>query len=411
MKNPARVVLAGAAAGVTMLATGCSALPAWPSSSTPDPVVIGVDLNLTGRGPEPGPVFHDALQLQLDQLNQLNAQSAAGAAQLALEVHDNRGDAGTSAANLAELAADPAVAAIITAGCPQCVIDTAGALTVPVISLDSLAAVAAPADQRRWVFRLGPNAGDNADALSLAMAGAGAETVGLITVADPYGDEGRQWVTDAADRDGLAVVVEARVSPGDEESVSAAAQTVAGWQPPPDAFATQEPTEEPGGEPTAGPDAVVVWAYAPLAASVATGLREAGYDRPLFVDMVGADDLFLTGEATAFDGATLVFTNTPVADQRIASSPALAARQTWMLDYAARYGTYHLHSSWGADALLVLADAIRRAGGADRAAIRDRLESTRMDGRTGQLRFSGDQHSGLSPGALVTLTASGDRWQ
>jgi branched-chain amino acid transport system substrate-binding protein len=156
---------------------------------------------------------------------------------------------------------------------------------------------------------------------------------------------------------------------------------------------------------------VVIWAYAPLAAGVATGLREAGYEGQLFVDMVGADDLFLTGEATAFEGATLVFTNTPVADQRIASSPALAARQAWVLDYAARYGTYHLHSSWGADALLILADAIRRAGGADRAVIRDRIESTRMDGRTGQLRFSGDQHSGLSPGALVTLTASGDRWQ
>jgi branched-chain amino acid transport system substrate-binding protein len=283
------------------------------------------------------------------------------------------------------------------------VIDTADALAVPVISLDSLEAVAEPAAERRWVFRLGPNAGDNADALSLAMAGAGVETVGLVTVADPYGDEGRRWITDAADRDGLSVAVAAQVSPGDEESVSAAAQAVAGWRPPPEPFATEPPV--------AGPDAVVIWAYAPLAAGVATGLREAGYEGQLFVDMVGADDLFLTGEATAFEGATLVFTNTPVADQRIASSPALAARQAWVLDYAARYGTYHLHSSWGADALLVLADAIRRAGGADRAVIRDRIESTRMDGRTGQLRFSGDQHSGLSPGALVTLTASGDRWQ
>lgn len=404
-RRTARGAIAGTVAAVTMLGTGCGAVPAW-QSSTPDAVVIGVDLNLTGRGPQPGPVFHNALQLQLEQLN---GQDPAGAPRLALDVRDNRGDAGTSAANLAELAADPAVAAIITAGCAQCVIDAAGTLTLPVISLDTVGAVAAPAADRHWVFRIGPNAGDNADALSLAMARSGAETVGLVTVADPYGDEGQQWITDAAERDGLTVVTEQQVSIGDEESLAAATQAVAGWQPPPDPAGTGgTPETEPAGT---GPDAVVVWVYAPVAAGIAAGLREAGYDGPLFADMVAADDLFLAGDATAFDGATLVFTNTPVADQRIASSPALAARQTWMLDYAARYGTYHLHSSWGADALLVLADAIGRAGGADRTAIRDRIESTRMDGRTGQLRFSGDQHSGLSPGALVTLTASGERWQ
>ena len=92
------------------------------------------------------------------------------------------------------------------------------------------------------------------------------------------------------------------------------------------------------------------------------------------------------------------------------ASPAAAARQEWVFAYVSRYGGYQLPSTWAADALLVLADAIERAGRADRVEVRDHLESTRIDGITGPVRFTAEQHSGLA-GGLVILTATGDRWQ
>lgn len=393
----AHPALAVVTVAVSLLPAGCSGIGAW---SSPAPVIVGVDLNLTGRGP--GVVFDNGLRLALEQVN----EQLAGQRRLQLRVLDNRGDEDISAQNLTRLSADPHVAAIITAGCAACVIEAADTLTVPVISLDGSEAVAAPAAERRWIFRLGPNAGDNADVLSLAMARAGIETIGVIAVKDAYGEEGLRWVRDAAGRDRLDVVAAPRVRAGDEASVTAAARAIAQWQPPPDPF-TPTTEDRDGG----GPDAVVLWTYAPQAAEVAAALRDAGYTGRLFLDMVAADQLFLSGVAAAFDGATLVFTATPVADQRIASSPALAARQAWLLAYVSRYDTYDLHSTWAADALLVLADAIKRTDTIERAAVRDRLESTRLDGMTGPIRLTGDQHSALSPHALVTLTATGDRWQ
>jgi branched-chain amino acid transport system substrate-binding protein len=389
--------------GLLLATAGCGAVRAW-LAPVPVPVaVIGVDLDLTG--PAPGVGYGNGLRLAVELVN---TQRLAGGHHIELRMLDNRGDAATSAHNLVTLAADPQVVAIITAGCAQCVIDTAGELAVPVIALAGEEEVAAPADQRRWVFRLGPTAADDADVLSQAMARHGVSTVGVIATVDPYGQEGLRWVRDAAVRDGLEVVATAELDPSaGEVAVAEAARVVASWQPPSDPLVLPA-ADQPE---STGPHAVVIWVPASQATAVAGALRGAGYTGRFFVDMVAADELFLTGTESVWAGATLVFTTTAVADQRIASSPAAAARQEWVLSYVSRYQTYHLHSSFAADALLVIAAAIARGGIISRAGIRDRIESTRLDGITGPIRFTADQHCGLSPAALLTLTATAERWQ
>lgn len=359
------------ALAATSLLAGCGLLPA----DSPGPVVIGVDLNISGRGSHLGTVFAGALRLQAERLDRSD---------LRLRIADNYGDPRVAALNLAAFAADPDVAAIVTAGCPECL---AQDLSVPVISLDATEQVAAPAAERRWVFKVGPNPGDHADLLSQEMAAAGVRTVGVIAADDLHGQEGRQWLTDAADRDALTVVLDQTLRTA-EERTGAVARTVA-----------------------AAPEAVVIWLAAPLAAEVATALRQAGYPGRLYLGPLAVDEVFLTGQAAGFDGATIVFTSTMVSDTLIATTPAAAARQRWWNDYVARFGTYHVHSSWAGDALLVLAHALDRAGGNHRARLREKLESTRIDGLTGLVRFTPDQHSGLHPSSLAILTAAGDRWR
>jgi branched-chain amino acid transport system substrate-binding protein len=385
-----------AALTTALLAAGCAAIPGW--QREPERVVIGVDLNLTGRGNEFGTVFRDALRLQVERLNERG--QIGGGRRLQLEVLDNRGIPEAAAANLTELLADPSVAAIITAGCPACLAEPAPELTAPVISLDAEATVAAPAIERRWVFRIGPDAAAAADALSAEMAQAGVETVAVIAADDPYGDEGLAAIAEGAGRDGLTIAERPRIAVGQADSITAAAARVAAWRPALDPFA-------PPAEPATGPDAVAVWAPAPHAAVVVRTLRDTGYPGPIYLDMLAADQLFLGQD---LGEATLVFTPTLVADTVIATSPAVSERRRWFADYLSRYGTYHAHSSFAADALLVLADALRRTGTVDRATIRDKVESTLLDGLTGQIRFTGDQHSGLHPSSLTILTASDSRW-
>jgi len=399
LRNAARAGAATTAAVLLAVSgAGCGVVGSWstPAVST---LVVGVDLDLTGHGP--GVIYHNGLSLAADLVD----EQLADQWRVELRVLDNRGDPTTSAENLATLAADPQVSVVVTAGCPRCVIDAAAELTVPVISLEGWEEVAAPVAERRWVFRLGPSAADNADALSLAMADQGVQTLGLFASSDPYGREGMGSLSDAAAREGLEVVVTADLG-GDEDSVAAAAAEMAAWTPPPDPFDQFNPASELAGS---GPDAVVLWLPPHLSSAAAAALRDEGYEGQLYLDMASVDELFVTEAGLA--GARLVATGTAVADQRIASSPAAAARREWVQTYASRYETYHLHSAFAADALLVVADAVARAGTTDPTQLRTRIESTRIDGLSGPIRFTGDQHSGLSASALIVLTASGDRWQ
>ena len=107
----------------------------------------------------------------------------------------------------------------------------------------------------------------------------------------------------------------------------------------------------------------------------------------------------------------MIFTETLVIDNVIATSPAKAARQTWFNDYTAKAGTYHAYSSFAADAVQIIVEAINQFDSTDRLAVRDAIEGTQIDGLSGPIRIRVENHSGLSPQALVTVVAQGDRWR
>lgn len=404
---PRAATAAGAA--VIMLVSGCGAVT---GEAGPGTLVIGADLALTGRGSALGTIYQDALQLRVEQVNQ---QGLLGERRLELDVRDNRSDAGTSGLNITSLAEEPDVSVIVTGGCGACAVagaESANQQGVPLIGLAGADAVAEPVEERRYVFKLGPNADHNAAALAAELAGTEAEvaSIGLVAGTGAYADDGVQEMTDAADRANIQVPVTARVSE-DEASLQDAADQVVAYQPELDPeLDPVDPVE--GEEPQVGPDAVVVWADAALADAVARDLRAAGYEGPLFLDAVAVDDLFLSGPAgEALEGATLIFTESLVIDTVIATSPAKAARKNWFNTYSARFGTFHPFSSFAADAVDLVVRAVNRLGSADRNALRDGFEQTQMDGISGPLRITPDNHSGLTSLGLVPLVAREDRWQ
>ena len=395
-------VAAGAAAA--MLLAGCGPLVAGSEVET---VLIGVDLELTGGGEALGAVYRQALELRVEQVNQ---QELLGNRRLEVEIRDNRSDPATSAQNIVDFADEVDVDVIITGGCGPCVAASAPEAEQRGVPLVSLAAVdpATPAEERRFLFKVGPNAEDNAAALVAELTRSGdVSTVGLVATDDEYGEAGVDAFADAADRAGLDLVVTPRVDPAaGEEALAGPAGEVANWTPPDQFIPPGQAPEE------AGPDATVLWLAAPLAERFAVALRDAGYDEPLFLDPLAADQLFLSGSAgDALAGATLIFTETLVMDTVLATSPAKAERKAWFNTYSARYGTYHAQSSFAADAVQLILEVVDQLEEVEREAIRDAMERTQLDGISGPLRITPDNHSALTSVALVPLVASDDRWQ
>jgi branched-chain amino acid transport system substrate-binding protein len=213
--------------------------------------------------------------------------------------------------------------------------------------------------------------------------------VGLLTTEDAYGADGESTLT--------AELKKTSVQMRGQETFKA----------------TDTDLSQPVQRVVAGkPDALILWAYPNQASLAAVSAHEAGYTGKLLFDAAAAGDLFLTGQAAAAtNNAIMISTQTMAIDDIIANTPAKAARKQWFRDYTSRYGSYYGYASYAADAIQMLADAVETTGDTNRDRIRDVLETTRIDGLSGPIRITPDNHSGLMPQGLSVLVARSGRWR
>lgn len=374
------------AVAALLLAGGCQATPA-----AADEVVIGADLELSGPGAGIGKVYAQALQLRVEQVNH---DGLIGNRKLTLVIRDNRSDAATSAGNISTFAADPSVRALITGSCGECIVNAAKAVNeakIPTIALARPSNVSAPVKDRKYIFKLAPNADDDATVLVTELAAGALLRVAVVGPQDAAGNETVEALTSKFAKAGVSAVGTEKLGAGANDATAVAAR-----------IAAKDPA----------PQAVVILVASPSSAQLAKALRAEGYTGRLMFGSGAADSLFLTGDtAAALDGASLVFTPTLVSDDIIATSPAKASRVAWFRDYLSTYGTYAAYASFAADALGLVVEAVNRTNSTDRDTLRAAIETTRFDGLSGPIRLTPDNHSGLMPQAMTLLVATNGRWR
>lgn len=381
-----------AALASAVLATTLTGCQSGEEQQDTAPIVIAADLELSGASAPLGKVYQRALELKVEQLN---ASGALGGRKIELKVKDNRSDAAESLRNINDFSNDSRVTAVIMGGCNECAVGAArtiGEKRIPTIALASASAVTEPVAERKYVFKLAPNAADTAAALTAELTRQGIRKVAVLHSGDDYGQEGRTALDREFDKAGIRLVRAEAVRPTDTDVSGQMSQLLA-----------------------KKPKALVIWTPPEQAALAADAARQERFTGSLFLDAAAAGDLFLGASAKSTEQATLIFTQTMVIDDVIATTPAKAARRQWFQDYTARFGGYHGFSSFAADAVQLIADAELRSGGeagkANRDNLRDVLETSQLDGLSGPIRITPDNHSGLMPQALTALVARGGRWR
>ncbi len=348
-------------------------------------VLVGADLSLHGAGAATGRVLDGALRLQVRSLND---QDAVPHVRFALAVRDNRSDPATSTANIRAFQQDRTVVAAVTGGCDDCLTATApliGAGSLPVVSLSPVDLPAGTAGQGSPLFKLAPNAGDDAAALVRLLLGGHTHRAALVAGPGRY-----------AAQVSAAIRQEARsrhLSLADTTRLTGATGTVAG--------------HVLGAGPSS-PDAVLVVASPGSAASMVGSLRQQGFRGTVALDAAAVSDLFLSDDR--LNGCYLVFPAILAMDDQVASTPAKAVQRQWFDDYTSRYGGYSAVSGFAGDALSVIADAALAAGATDRGKLQAAIETIQFDGLSGPVRFTPDTHSALTPQALSTLRVANRRW-
>lgn len=387
MRFPRRATTSAVA--LTMLGAtlaACTSDDDEPAAATE--VVIGADL-ASNSGVDTA--YARALQLKVAQIN---ASGTLGDRQLVLRILDNRADPTSSLRNISTLADDPSVAAIVTGSCGRCTVEAVKTINdkrIPTIALATTDQVATPVEDRRFVFKLAPNSADSITALvaELRRPEAGkTEKVGVLHTQDAYGDEANKRMTEQLRAAGIDLSGTASIKPTATD-ITQAVGTLADGEP----------------------DALMVLVGPEQAGLAATAARAAGFTGRLYFDAAAAGDLFISQEASkATENATMIFTQTLAIDDVVATTPAKAARKQWFRDYTSRYGSYSGVAAFAADAADLIADGVTQAG-TDRTRIRDILETSQIDGLSGPIRITPDNHSGLMPQALTLLVARSGRWR
>lgn len=154
----------------------------------------------------------------------------------------------------------------------------------------------------------------------------------------------------------------------------------------------------------APPDMLYVASLPDDVAPIVTQFRHAGFSQPIF----GGDSYDTASLLELGDQADGVYYTTHAL--LVADSPDEKVRR-FVLDYTAAYGhpPENAFAGLGYDTVMMLADAIRRAGSASRAAILAELPSTTdLVGVTGSIRYEGDNHIPNKSVSVVRI-AGGNR--
>jgi branched-chain amino acid transport system substrate-binding protein len=158
--------------------------------------------------------------------------------------------------------------------------------------------------------------------------------------------------------------------------------------------------------------AVVNWSIVPAQSLVAKNMKQIGLDVPLFQSHGFGNIKYVQAGGEAANGTIFPCGRLLVAESLPGSNPQKKVLMSYKQDYEKRYkedaSTFGGHAY---DALLILTEAIKKAGSADPAKVRDAIENLKgVVGTGGIFSFSPQDHNGLNQDAFEMLTVKNGKF-
>lgn len=257
---------------------------------------------------------------------------------------------------------------------------------IPLISCAAGIGITQPV--KPWVFKTAQS-----DVLAVAaiykdMQRAGIRRIGILTVANAFGESGAQQLKAQASDVGIEIVL--AESFGAQDTDMTAQLTKLRSQ---------------------NPDALVCWGTNPGPAVVAKNARQMNLGMPLYQSHGVASPKFIELAGEAAEGLRLPTGKILVADLLPADDPQKAVLQEYIRTYEARYKQpVSGFGGYAYDAVELLVKALAGSGG-DKQKIRQNLEQIQGHvGISGIFNFSASDHNGLGPEAFVMVKITNGTW-
>ena len=349
---------------------------------------IGSVLSLTGPAAFLGDPELKTLNLYIERVN---AGGGVLGHKLELVHYDDGSDASKANTFAKRLLEHDKVQFIIggtTTGSTMAMVPLIEKAGVPFISMAGGVAIVEPV--KKWVFKTPHTDRMAAEKVFEDMRKKGLSKVGLLSETSGFGQSGRKEAQGVAAKYGITLVADETYGPKDTDM-------------------TAQLTKIRGVD---GLQVVFVIGLGQGPAIVTRNYQQLGIKVPLYHAHGVASDEFIKLAGSAAEGVRLPAAALIVAKQLPNSDPQKAVVTAYDKAYRERYkedvSTFGGHAY---DALMILTDAIKRAGGTDPAKVRDAIEQTRgYMGTGGLVNLSATDHLGLDLTAVRMLEIRNGDW-
>ena len=357
------------------------------SALAQEPIRIGAFLSVTG----PASFLGDPEQKTLEMLiERINAEGGVLGRKLQLVSYDDGGDAEKARTFAKRLLEQDRVDAIVggsTTGATMAAVPLVEAAQTPFISLAGAVVIIEPT--KKWVFKTPHTDRMACEKIFADMQGRKLSKLALISGAGGFDKSMRGECLKVAPKFGIEVIADETYGASDNDMTAQLTKIRA-----------------------SGAQAVLNAGFGQGPAIVTRNYRQVGLTLPLYQSHGVASMEYVKLSGPAAEGVRLPAAALLVPDLLAANDPQKAVVTAYKRDYETRFksdvSTFGGHAY---DGLMLIVDAIKRAGSTDKAKVRDALEATKgYVGTAGVVNMSATDHMGLDLSAFVMLEVKGGTW-
>ncbi len=351
-------------------------------------VKIGSSLSVTGPASFLGDPEKKTLEIYVDEINK---QGGVNGQKLELVVYDDGGDANAARTFATRLVEDDKVVAMIggtTTGATMAMIPVFEEAQVPFISLAGGIPIVEPV--RKWVFKTPHTDKMACEKVFADLKKRNLTTIAIISGTDAFGKSMRDQCVKVAPAAGITIAHEETYGPGDTDMTPQLANIKG----------------------KAGVQAVLNTGFGQGPAIVTRNYRQLAIPQPLYQSHGVASKQYIQLAGDAANGVRLPAAALLVADKLPDNDKQKAVVTNYTKTYQDKskqdVSTFGGHAY---DALMILVEAAKRAGGFDKAKLREEIEKTKGFVSTGGVvTMSPTDHMGLDQSAFRMLEIKNGDW-
>jgi len=353
-----------------------------------EPIKIGAFLSVTGGAAFLGDPEQKTLELYVEKVN---AGGGVLGRKLQLVSYDSAGDAEKARTFAKRLIEQDKVDVIVggsTTGETMAVVPLVEAAQIPFVSLAGAVVIIEPV--KKWVFKTPHTDRMACEKVFVDLQARKLSKIALISGAGGFDKSMRAECLKVAAKYGIQVVADETYGAGDTDMTAQLTKI----------------------KNTAGLQAVLNPGFGQGPAIVTKNYRQIGISVPFYQSHGVASKEFIKLAGAAAEGVRLPAAALLVADDLPASDPQRAVVVSYKKEYESRFksevSTFGGHAY---DGLMLAIDAMKKAGGTDKAKVRDALEGVRgYMGTAGVVNMSASDHMGLDLTAFRMLEVKGGNW-